>query len=127
MKKVINEAGFTLVELMIVIVIVGILAAVAVPIYQGNITKAKMTECDSALGTIRTAERVYYAENGKYATTLADLGFSSNELDGKYFSQTDYTISSTNVDSNYTIICTNTGILGSPRQLTHLGDFSGGE
>ncbi|MGC9363227.1 MAG: type IV pilin protein, partial [Fidelibacterota bacterium] len=50
-----NEAGFTLVELMIVIVIVGILAAVAVPIYQSNINKAKMTECDSALGTIRTA------------------------------------------------------------------------
>lgn len=127
MKKVINEAGFTLVELMIVIVIVGILAAVAVPIYQGNITKAKMTECDSALGTIRTAERVYYAENGKYANTLTDLGFSSNELDGKYFSQTDYTISSTNVDSNYTIICTNTEILSSPRQLTHEGVFSGGE
>ena len=67
MKKLLrNQAGFTLVELMIVIVIVGILAAVAVPIYQSNITKAKMSECDAALGTIRTALRISYAEHGNY-------------------------------------------------------------
>ncbi|MCD6204289.1 MAG: prepilin-type N-terminal cleavage/methylation domain-containing protein [Candidatus Marinimicrobia bacterium] len=121
-----NESGFTLVELMIVIVIVGILAAVAVPIYQGNIAKAKMTECDAALGTIRTAERVYYAENSTYTSSLSDLGLSNNDLTGKYFEFADYQI--TNVtDSTYTIECIDTDHLGSIRQLTHEGVFSGGE
>lgn len=135
MKKVINEAGFTLVELMIVIVIVGILAAVAVPIYQGNINKAKMTECDAALGTIRTALRVYYAENREYPTVIAGttvasldsiLNISSDDLDGKYFDPAHYTL--TSAPKTYEIKCATSTVLGTTdRTLDHLGDFSGGE
>lgn len=135
MRKLMNESGFTLVELMIVIVIVGILAAVAVPIYQGNINKAKMTECDSALGTIRTALRVCYAEHGKYPTAAAgtavtavdSIGISSEDLDGKYFDATDYTLTSD--PTTYEIKCATTTVLGTTtdRTLNHLGVFSGGE
>lgn len=123
-----NQAGFTLVELMIVIVIVGILAAVAVPIYQGNVKKAKMTECDAALGTIRTALRVYYAENGNYPTfaaanadTLSDI--SADDLTGKYFVAGNYTLVS--AASTYTITCTN-ALLTNPRTLDQAGTFGGG-
>lgn len=133
MRKLMNESGFTLVELMIVIVIVGILAAVAVPIYQGNITKAKMTECDSALGTIRTALRVYFAEQGSYppltnaAVASAGIGVSESDLTGKYFSASNYTLTST--DSTYTITCATSSVLNTTtdRTLNHLGVFSGGE
>ncbi|MBT7093621.1 MAG: prepilin-type N-terminal cleavage/methylation domain-containing protein, partial [Bacteroidetes bacterium] len=59
-----RNSGFSLVELMIVIVIIGVLAAVAVPIYSNNVMKAKMSEADAALGSIRTQLRVYYGENG---------------------------------------------------------------
>ena len=54
--------GFTLVELVIVIVIVGILSIVAVPIYRGYTRKAMGTEAKSLLGYIQTAQKVYFAE-----------------------------------------------------------------
>jgi type IV pilus assembly protein PilE len=63
MKK---SKGFTLVELIIVIVIVGILSIVAVPIYRGYTKKAIATEAKALLGSIATSEKVYYAEFGNY-------------------------------------------------------------
>jgi len=129
-----NQKGFTLVELMITIVIVGILAAVAVPIYTANIKKAKMSECDAALGTIRTALRVYYATNDpepKYPTaaantpvsTVSGLDIDAADLLGKYFIAANYTLLS--ADTAYTITCDNV-ILTTPRTLNELGTFGGG-
>ena len=133
MKKLLkNQKGFTLVELMIVIVIVGILAAVAVPIYQSNIKKAKMSECDAALGTIRTSLRVYFAEHGTYPAnasgtlaTAAHLDINDNDLQGTYFNPGNYTVESA-VDSTYTITCTNTDIFADARTLNQSGIFTGG-
>jgi len=132
-----NEKGFTLVELMIVIVIVGILAAVAVPIYTANIKKAKMSECDAALGTVRTALRVYYATHDpkpaypSYSGPVAgcpDLDIDAADLLGKYFTDpTWYTLVST--DSNYTITCNTITAIGTntDRTLDYLGAFTGGD
>jgi type IV pilus assembly protein PilA len=92
----INRKGFTLIELMVVIFIVGILAAVAIPIMRGRIDAAKWSEGKAGAGTIRTAIRAVIAEKGNdygYAaniTTLADLGFAAGDLTGKYFADADY-------------------------------------
>lgn len=99
--------GFTLVELMVVILIVGILAAVAIPLMQGRIDKAKWSEACAAAGTIRTAVRAYAAETSiSNASTVCTgntcddsdvqeaLGFSSTDLDGTYFEADCYTITS---------------------------------
>lgn len=60
------QKGFTLIEIVIVIVIVGVLSVVAVPIYRGYTTKARMTEAKSLTGAIQTAQKVYYAEHGHW-------------------------------------------------------------
>ena len=103
--------GFTLIELMVVILIVGILAAVAVPIMRGRIDQAKWSEANAAAGSIKTAVRAYIAEKGptySYSNVLIGkldtqsiyeaLGFSSSDLDGKYFNQEDYSITAVTAD-----------------------------
>ena len=65
--------GFTLIELIIVVVIIGILASVGVPRYSKVMKKAKVAEADSVLGAMRGAEIRYYAEHGSYTATTTNL------------------------------------------------------
>ena len=84
-----RRKGFTLVELMVVILIVSILAAVAIPILRGRIDAAKWSEGKAMMGSIATAIRAYAAEKGPTGTiptTLQDIGFTTlTDLDGTYF------------------------------------------
>jgi type IV pilus assembly protein PilE len=61
-----NHKGFTLVELLIIVAIIGILATIAVPMYTGTINKSKRSEAYSNLQTLRLLEEQYFAENGCY-------------------------------------------------------------
>ena len=56
-----NKSGFTLVELVIIIVVLGILAAIAIPKYQDISSDAKEAACRSALGGLRSGITIYYA------------------------------------------------------------------
>lgn len=92
-----NRKGFTLIELMVVILIVSILAAVAIPIMRGRIDAAKWSEGRAMAGTLATAVRAYAAEKGdegtyggKTALTLTMLGFETSDFDGTYFDSTNY-------------------------------------
>lgn len=73
-----NEKGFTLVELMIVVVIIGILAAIAIPKFTGLIGKAKATEAQSVLGTIITGEKGYFLANEGYINFAASHTTGAN-------------------------------------------------
>jgi len=126
-----RNSGFSLVELMIVIVIIGVLAAVAVPIYSNNVMKAKMSEADAALGSIRTQLRVYYGENGQYinttstaVTSLTGIDIDAGELTGKYFEDANYTYVGS--ADTFVVTCAANGILESDRTLNHLGALAGG-
>jgi type IV pilus assembly protein PilA len=78
MKKMLNnKKGFTLIELMIVVAIIGILAAIAIPNFMNYQCKAKQSEAKSNLGAIRTAQEVYMAEHSTYAGTLENLAWEA--------------------------------------------------
>ncbi len=82
-----NKKGFTLIELMIVVVIIGILAALAIPRFMRSTTKAKMSEARQLLKQIYTMQRAYrqekdtYACNGLTATAAAGDAFADIGVD----------------------------------------------
>ena len=90
-----SRKGFTLIELMIVVVIVGILAAVVVPLLLSRVERAKYSEGKAVASQIATALRAYVAEYGATGTynLVTNLGFKTGELDAKYFAQTNMSIS----------------------------------
>ena len=77
MKKT-NQKGFTLIELMIVIAIVGILAAVALPAYQDYTIRAKLSEALATIGEAKTSVSEYFIANGVMPTTSAQAGIRTN-------------------------------------------------
>jgi len=108
MKTRKNKAGFTLVELMVVAIIVAILASVAIPLMSGNRDRAIATEGQAGCTTIATQIRMFWAE---YAAAppaglaLALPGINVGDLNGTYFDDGSYTFISTAADA-YTITAT---------------------
>jgi prepilin-type N-terminal cleavage/methylation domain-containing protein len=96
-------AGFSLVELMIVIVVSGILSAIGLPMYFNHTYSAKRTEAIAALGSIKSELKLYYGENGYFPVVAEEdyvIGADWNdikvgELSGKNF-----------FDSSYFYVCT---------------------
>ena len=68
-----NDKGFTLIELMIVVSIIGILASIAVPSYQTALIKAREAVLRENLYTIRSAIDQHFADNGRYPDSLREL------------------------------------------------------
>lgn len=79
------QKGFTLIELMIVIAIVGILAAVALPAYQDYTARAQMSEALTLAEGQKSAVVEYYSDNGTFPNSNTSAGIAaSNEIKGKY-------------------------------------------
>ena len=77
-----GNAGFSLVELMVVVAIIGILASVAMPQFQRFTYKARLTEAKAGLTGLYTAEKAFQSEWGEYDSRFGVVGYGP---EGKYF------------------------------------------
>ncbi|HEY0340580.1 MAG TPA: pilin, partial [Steroidobacteraceae bacterium] len=79
------QKGFTLIELMIVVAIIGILAAIAIPAYQDYTIRAQVTEGLNLASAVKAGVSEYYANTGSWPAELTTLGYDSDPS-GKYTS-----------------------------------------
>ena len=95
-----KQSGFTLIELLVVVIIVAVLAAVGIPLLTGNIDRARASEAEAGLGTVRTAMRAKLAETNGTLPAMAGtpdtvgIGINATDLDGRFFSTSAYTVTS---------------------------------
>ena len=126
-----RRGGFTLIELMAVIIIVGILAAVAVPMYLRYTARAKMSEALAGLGAIRSAERVYFAEHEAYlAVAAGDVGSDPSDTppglgldftDNTYFDEEAYSVV---LDATYGFVATATGSASTGPRASDISSYA---
>jgi type IV pilus assembly protein PilA len=83
------QKGFTLIELMIVVAIIAILAAIAIPAYQNYLIRAQVSEGTVLTDGVKTAVAEYYSNHGGWPTdnTAAGIPTNAGSISGKYVSQ----------------------------------------
>lgn len=101
-----NSKGFTLIEVMIVVVIVGILASIAYPSYQEYVNRSNRAEGQAFLSDIAARQERYFSQNNAYVT--ADTDRSKLGLTGNQSANQRYTVSLSVVanDGGYTLTAT---------------------
>ncbi|MEQ1763939.1 MAG: prepilin-type N-terminal cleavage/methylation domain-containing protein [Pyrinomonadaceae bacterium] len=109
----VNQKGFSLIELLLVVVIVGVLAAVAVPAYQKGMWAAENGSAFSALRTINSTQVQFYSQNNRFGTlpeiqTMLNnsIGVTTGDrvVKGRYvFEMTPTTATPADLKSSYTI------------------------
>lgn len=119
-----KNSGFNLIELMIVVTIVGILAAIAFPAYQEHMMKSRRSDGQSALMNMAALMEHYYTENNTYVgATPANLGITATSQEGYYnltitsATATAFTLTATPTGAQATDSCgaltiTNTNVKG---------------
>ncbi|MBD2231443.1 type IV pilin protein [Phormidium tenue] len=72
-----RERGFTLIELMVVVVILGVLATVALPSFLNQAARAKQARALKYIGMVNRAQQAFFVENSRFATSTTELGFTN--------------------------------------------------
>ena len=100
-----KSKGFSLVELMVVVIVIGILASVAVPSYTAYVTDARRQGAAQEILTIASRQEQHFLDNKTYATSLTELGYSAQPIgtddNGAYVGAAD-------ADALYTFAITST-------------------
>ncbi len=82
MKLKQNRGGFTLMEVLIVVVVLAVLAGLAVPMYTASVEKSRKAEALAALGALRQSELRFFAQTGAYTNAIANLDFDPASVAG---------------------------------------------
>lgn len=85
------QKGFTLIELMIVVAIIGILAAVAIPAYQDYTIRAKISEVMVIASAAKTTTSEYFLSTGSMPDSTTTAGINTDPTQSSYLNQTDGT------------------------------------
>jgi type IV pilus assembly protein PilA len=94
----VRQKGFTLIELMIVVAIIGILAAIAIPAYQDYTVRSQVTEGMNLASPVETGIAEYFANTGSFPSAMSSVGIASDPT-GKYV--TDVTITTGSIVVTY--------------------------
>ena len=118
MKKFLKDAkGFTLVELSVVIVIIGVLAAFGVPKFRNAVERSKAAEAFNYLSAVRSAQERYQARQGTYVADLTGLDISLPAP--KYFTLgTVQPAASGTLEDSWSLTLTRSGASGGYGQYT---------
>jgi len=114
-------AGFTLMEVLIVVIIIALLAAIAYPMYIKTLEKSKVVEATTNLSIIRMAEKIYFLENNTFTSTIGDLKIDNpNDVTPRYFYYESVAVPDLTVDFKFQAVRGGSGAVSAPS--TYNGD-----
>lgn len=121
-----KQQGFTLIEIMIVVAIIGIISAVAYPSYMAQVQKSKRSDAQVGLQQLAQRQEAYFSRTYSYASTLLQLGYgnvtSIDSPEGMYTHSISSTTPAT-CDGTATVACTSFTVSAVPKAGTsQVGD-----
>jgi type IV pilus assembly protein PilE len=105
-----HRRGFTLIELMITVAILGILTAVALPMYRGYMVRGKLVAGTNALAAQRTAMEQYYQDNRTYVSTSTPSGTAITSPCASTVTADTFSVTCTSTATTYLITATGSGL-----------------